>query len=64
MLILFYFPALILFLFLKKHNHYWANPDLVENVIFATFFYTIFFLEQALRKAFSSVQPFVCYSVL
>ncbi len=66
MVLLFYFPAFLIFFFLKWYGYYWANYDFIENVLFTTIFYipSILLPYNKYRSAFSILGLIIIYIVI
>jgi hypothetical protein len=62
----FYYPAVLLFIFLKYYGYYWANPDFVENILYATIFYLLYiFSKNSKVKSFLKVLSlFIIYTTV
>lgn len=66
MIFYFYYPAVLLFIFLKYYGYYWANPDFVENILYATIFYLLYiFSKNSKVKSFLKVLSlFIIYTTV
>ena len=66
MVLLFYFPAFLLFIFLKWYGYYWANPDFVENILFTTILYipSILLPHNKYRSTYSILSLIIIYTVI